>query len=82
MVAARHRVRHVSEMAEIRTVTTLRHKQREIENAIAGYEKRIQQARAHLAAHQCQAIAINPEVTGERESLQPYKDEYRLFAHG
>jgi len=67
-------------MAEIRTVTTLRHKQREIENAIAGYEKRLQQARADLAAINA-AIAIF-EATGERDGLTPYTDVYRLFARG
>lgn len=67
-------------MAEIRTVTTLKSKKRDIENAIAGYEKRLQQSRADLAAINA-AIAIF-EATGEREGLQPYTDVYRLFARG
>ncbi len=44
-------------MAEIRTVTTLRHKRDEIERSIANYEKRLAQAQADLA-HINAAISI------------------------
>ena len=57
-------------MAEIRTVTTLRSKPRDIENAIAGYEKRLQQSRADLAA--INAVIAIFEATGERDGLTPH----------
>ena len=67
-------------MAEIRTVTTLQSKQREIENTILGYERRLAQARADLASvNACIALF---EATGERDELAPYTDVYRLFARG
>lgn len=66
-------------MSEIRTVTTLRSMQRDIKNAIAGYEKHIQQSRADLAAINA-AIAIF-EATGHREGYSLHR-RVRLFARG
>jgi hypothetical protein len=43
-------------MAEIRSVTTLRHKRDEIRASIRMYEKKIAQARADLA-HECVVVA-------------------------
>lgn len=54
-------------MAEIRTVTTLRSKQAEIQRAIVGYEQRLAQARADLS-HVIAAIAIF-EASGDREGM-------------
>ena len=67
-------------MAEIRTVTTLRHKRDEIENAIANYEKRLAQARADLS-HVNACIAMF-EASGERGEMQPYVDMHRIFQRG
>ncbi len=67
-------------MAEIRTVTTLRSKQQEIEASITKYEKRIAQARADLS-HINAAIAIF-EVSGDPEGFPAYVDIHRLFKRG
>jgi hypothetical protein len=67
-------------MAEIRTVTTLRYKQQEIETAIGNYEKRLAQARADLA-HINAAIAIF-EASGDRATLTGYVELHRLFKRG
>ena len=66
-------------MAEIRTVTTLRSKREEIENAIVGYERRLAQAKADLA-HVNACIAIF-EASGEAGEIAPYVDIRRLFAY-
>jgi hypothetical protein len=67
-------------MAEIRTVTTLRRKQHQIEAAIADYEKRLQQARADLE-HINAAITIF-EASGNTNTLASYVDLHRLFKSG
>ena len=66
-------------MAEIRTVTTLRRKQRESESAIVGYEKRLGQARADLA-HINASIMIF-EASGDPGEMARYVDVHRLFKH-
>ena len=65
-------------MAEIRTVTTLRSKQAEIEATIAAYERRLDQARADLS-HVNACIAIF-EASGEPSDAAPYVDTHRMFA--
>jgi hypothetical protein len=67
-------------MAEIRTVTTLRRKQHQIEAAIADYKKRLRKARADLA-HINAAITIF-EASGETNTLASYVDLQRLFKSG
>jgi hypothetical protein len=67
-------------MAEIRTVTTLRRKQHQIEAAIADHEKRLLQARADLA-HINAAITIF-EASGDTNTLASYVDMRRLFRIG
>lgn len=67
-------------MAEIRTVTTLRSKQAEIQRAIVGYEQRLAQARADLA-HVTAAIAIF-EASGDREAMGAYVDIHRIWKRG
>jgi hypothetical protein len=65
---------------EIRTATTLRSKRDQIQAAIHHYEKRLNQARADLAAV-CSAIRIF-EDTGEGKQVLAYTDLYRLFKRG
>lgn len=67
-------------MREIRTVTTLRTKQREIEAAIANYEKRLEQARADLA--HVNAVITLFEASGDVNALAAYVDLHRLFRYG
>jgi hypothetical protein len=67
-------------MAEIRTVTTLRSKQVEIQRAIVGYEQRLAQARADLS-HVTAAIAIF-EATGDRDAMGAYVDIHRIWKRG
>src|ERR1700691_2740509 len=67
-------------MAEIRTVSTLIAKREEIERAIAGYETRLEQARADLA-HVNAVISIF-EAAGDRDSTTAYTDIHRLFQRG
>lgn len=67
-------------MAEIRTVTTLRRKQHQIEAAITDYEKRLMQARADLE-HINATIAIF-EASGNTNTLASYVDLQRLFKSG
>jgi hypothetical protein len=67
-------------MAEIRTVTTLRRKQHQIEVAIADYEKRLTQARADLE-HVNATITIF-EASGDTNTLASYVDLQRLFKSG
>jgi len=68
-------------MAEIRTVTTLRHKRAQIESAIRDYERRLDQARADLA-HIAAAIAIFEGHKGQNTELPAYSDMKRLFRYG
>jgi hypothetical protein len=67
-------------MAEIRTVTTLRHKRDEVRRSIKLYEKRLDQARADLA-HLSAAIAIFESKNGDL-TLPAYADMRRLFRYG
>jgi hypothetical protein len=67
-------------MAEIRTVTTLRSKQVEIQRAIVGYEQRLAQARADLS-HVTAALAIF-EASGDREAMAAYVDIHRIWKRG
>lgn len=67
-------------MAEIRTVTTLRHKRDQIEAAIDNYEKRLAQARADLA--HVNACIVIFEASGEAEAMKPYTDIHRLYRRG
>jgi hypothetical protein len=71
---------HLSGMAEVRTVTTLRAKRAEILSSISLYEKRLSQARADLA-HVTACIAIF-EASGDGEELSSYIDTQRMFARG
>lgn len=64
-------------MTEIRTVTTLRRKRKEIAGSIQLYERQIAQARADLA-HVEAAIRIF-EVSGSRKDMAKYHDTHRLF---
>jgi hypothetical protein len=67
-------------MSEIRTVTTLRHKRKEIAASIQLYERQIAQARADLA-HVEAAIHIFA-ATGSRKHMTKYVDTHRLFRRG
>jgi hypothetical protein len=67
-------------MAEIRTVTTLRHKRDEIAASIRLYERQLAQARADLA-HVMAAIRIF-EASGDPADLASYADLHRLFRYG
>ena len=67
-------------MAEIRTVTTLKHKRDEISASIRMYEKKIAQARADMA-HVAAAIRIF-EASDRPADLARYVDHYRLFKRG
>ncbi len=67
-------------MVEIRTLTTLISKREEIERAIAGYEARLEQARADLS-HINAVISIF-EASGDRDSTTAYTDIHRLFQRG
>lgn len=64
-------------MTEIRTVTTLRSKRKEIAASIQLYERQIAQARADLA-HVEAAILIF-EASGSRKAMTSYHDTHRLF---
>lgn len=64
-------------MPEIRTVTTLKTKRHQIEAAIAGYERALDQARADLS-HVNACIALF-EASGD---VTPYVDLHRLFKRG
>lgn len=67
-------------MAEIRTVTTLRSKRDEVLRSIRLYERQLEQARADLA-HITAAIAIF-EASGDRKGMAAYVDVHRLFRRG
>jgi intracellular sulfur oxidation DsrE/DsrF family protein len=67
-------------MAEIRTVTTLRHKRTEILGSIVNYEKRLAQAHADLA-HIEAAITIF-EASGDPKGFPAYVDIHHLFKRG
>jgi hypothetical protein len=67
-------------MCEIRTVTTLRRKRKQIAANIQLYEWQIAQSRADLA-HIEAAIAIFA-ATGSREQMTCYVDTHRLFRRG
>jgi hypothetical protein len=57
-------------MTEIRTVTTLQSKRAKIIGAIANYEKRIAQPRAHSTrVNACIAMFL---ATGAAQNMQPY----------
>src|SRR6476661_829737 len=63
-------------MQEPQVLTTLRRKQADIENAIAAYEKRAEEARRDLAAIRLFSVDTDAgSVTG-------YMDIYRLFKRG
>lgn len=62
---------------EIRTVTTLKAKRHQIEAAIAGYERALEQARADLS-HVNACIAMF-DASGD---VTPYIDLHRLFKRG
>src|SRR5436190_21189401 len=67
-------------MADPQVLTTLRRKQAEIENAIAAYEKRAEEARRDLAAIDA-AIGLFSVEPGA-EHVASYMDVYRLFKRG
>ena len=66
-------------MAEIRTVTTLTSKRRELESAIAGYERALAQARSDLA-HVIACIALFEKAAPSEPPS--YADLHRLFKRG
>lgn len=65
---------------EIRTVTTLKAKRHQIEAAIAGYERALNQARADLS-HVNACIAMF-EASGAPGDMAPYVDLHRMFKRG
>ena len=65
-------------MTEIRTVTTLRRKRKEIAASIQLYERQTAQARVDLA-HVEAAVKIF-EASGDRKAMSRYHDTHRLFA--
>jgi len=67
-------------MAEIRTVTTLRHKRDEIAASVRLYERQLEQAKADLA-HVLAAIRIF-EASGDPNDATRYMDVHRLFKRG
>jgi hypothetical protein len=67
-------------MADPQILSTLRHKQADIENAIASYEKRIEEARRDLVAINA-AIRIF-DVNPGAGNVRAYMDVYRLFKRG
>ena len=67
-------------MAEIRTVTTLRRKRDEIRRTIRDYERKLDQARADMAAIAA-AIAIFEGDKGKNTELPAYADIQRLFRY-
>lgn len=66
-------------MAEIRTATTLRSKEAEIERAIAGYERALTQARADLA-HVRAVIALYDRAGIAPELATPYTNLRFIFS--
>ena len=64
-------------MSEIRTVTTLRAKRKEIAASIQLYERQIAQAYADLA--QVEAPILIFEASGSRKAMTSYHDTHRLF---
>lgn len=64
---------------EIRTVTTLTTKREQLERAIAGYEKALEQARADLG-HVIATIAMFERA--DPGEAPRYADIHRLFARG
>src|SRR5438034_613739 len=67
-------------MADPQVLTTLRRKQAEIENAIAAYEKRAEEARRDLAAINAAIRLFSVEPGAEH--VASYMDVYRLFKRG
>jgi len=67
-------------MSEPNVVLTLRRKRDDIENAIAGYEKRLEAARRDLA-HVAATIQLFEAAAGP-EGVKPYQDVHRLFRRG
>lgn len=65
-------------MPEIRTATTLRTKEAEIERAIAGYERALEQARADLA-HVRAVIALFDRA-GVADPVTPYTSLRFIFS--
>jgi hypothetical protein len=67
-------------MAEIRTVTTLQRKRKQIAASIKLYEKQLAQARSDLA-HVEATIRIFA-ASGRPADIARYVDTYRLFRRG
>lgn len=67
-------------MAEPQIVNTLRSKRDEIEKAIAGYQKGLEQARLDLA-HVNATLTIFERVNDARD-VKAYMDTGRLFPRG
>lgn len=65
-------------MAEIRTATTLRTKEAEIERAIAGYERALEQARADLA--HIRAVIAMFDRAGVADAVTPYTSLRFIFS--
>ena len=67
-------------MGEIRTITTLCRKRKEIADSIRLYERQLDQARADLA--QVTAAVRIFEASGDAKHLGRYVDTHRLFQRG
>lgn len=67
-------------MLEIRTVTTLQRKRRQIAAGIKLYERQLRQARIDLA-HVEATIRIFA-ASGQPQDIARYVDSYRLFKRG
>src|SRR4051812_25579930 len=65
---------------EIRTVTTLRNKRVEIERAIKGYKRSLEQARADLVHINAAIVIFEAKTPGE--AMKPYDGIKRLFRDG
>lgn len=65
-------------MPEIRTATTLRTKEAEIERAIVGYEKALEQARADLA--HVRAVIAMFDRAGVADPVTPYTSLRFIFS--
>src|SRR3954462_4589477 len=65
---------------EIRTVTTLRNKRVEIERAIKGYKRSLEQARADLVHINAAIVIFEAKAPGE--AMKPYDGIKRLFRYG
>jgi len=67
-------------MGEIRTVTTLQRKRKQIAASIKLYERQLAQARSDLA--HVEATVRIFAASGKPQDIAKYVDSYRLFKRG